>query len=190
MRAAPGLLIALASGLHPGFTTTAAALPRVQHAPGWLPAHVVLLVGVALLDASLLWWPISSGGAWGRLRQAGIWLNVALYSAFIGVDGFASWIVAGTSPGGGAVVAVVAQRLASSPLTVALAWLGSLGWILSAVAIVATHRLRGQPAAPAVLLLIGVVWLGVSHAPPIGTVGGVLAAAAGGWAASLDASAT
>ncbi len=170
-------MIGIASALHPSFTTDAAiSATRITQSPAWLGAHLLLLVGVVAFDVSLLSWPARPG----RLGGLGVMLNLATYPVFLGIDGFAAWIAAHS--GSGATTAVVVQALFASPLAASFGWIGAAGWVIAALSFMAESisQRRGLISAP-LPLLIGVVWLGVSHAPPIGIVGAAFATAGCLW---------
>lgn len=177
----PPLLLGLGSLLHPTFTTDAAiSAQRIAGDPTWLAAHLILWAGVVLFDLSLLGWPGAAGGL-GRLRAAGVVLNLSCYPVFVGIDGFAGWIAVHT-PSSGAASGPVVAALFSNPLVAAFDWAGGLGWVIAALSLMAEHYRRSRRLiAPPLPLLIGAVWLGVSHAPPIGVVGALFAAGAGAW---------
>lgn len=189
-RAAPPAVIAAASALHPPFSTaSAAALARIGSAPDWLAVHLVLAAAVTAMDATLLDWPGSHSGRWRKVRRTGVWINLAAYPLFLGVDGLGGWLLATTRLPGG--VSPLPLRLAaahffSSPLVAAVAWTGAAGWVVAAGAIALDRRRRRWPMGPAIVLLVGTVWLGVSHAFPLGTVGAGLIAAAALWSGRVD----
>lgn len=190
LRAVPPATIALASALHPPFSVAAGTeLARVRSSSDWLAVHLVLAAAVTAMDATLLDWPGSHSGLWRRVRRVGVWVNLATYPLFLGVDGLGGWLLATTRlPSGASQVPLrlAADHFFSSWVVASVAWFGAAGWIVAAVAIALDRRRRRWPMGPAVVLLIGTVWLGVAHAFPLGTVGGALIAAAALWSAMVD----
>lgn len=177
---APGLVLALTAA-HPGYSTDASAeVGRITASGIWLPLHLALLPAFALYGTSMLAWP-TGGGAWWRLRQGGVALSVVFYSAFIGVDGVAGWLLAhaaaqapaGLRPG----LADGLTTLFSAGPVAALALAGSAGWLIAAVAVAAESADHARLLLPAGLLVLSAVVLGISHAPPAGPAGAGLALA-------------
>lgn len=191
LRAAPPTAVAVASALHPPFSAAAGTeLARIGRSPTWLAVHLVLAAAVVAMDATLLDWPGSHSGVWRRLRRIGVWTNLGAYPMFLGVDGLGGWLLATTRLPSGVPqtpLRVAAAHFFSSWVVAAVAWLGAAGWVVAAVAIAADRRRRRWPMGPGVVLVIGTVWLGVSHAFPLGTVGGALIAAAALWSGAVDA---
>ena len=189
-RALPPAVIAVVSGLHPAFSTaTGTALARIEDAPSWLIIHLILAAAVTAMDATLLDWPGSHWGLWRRVRRIAVWVNLAAYPLFLGVDGLGGWLLATTSlpPGVSDLpLRLAAEHFFSSWVVASVAWIGAAGWVVAAVAIALDRHRRRWPMGPAMVLVVGTVWLGVSHAFPLGTVGGALIAVAALWSGRVD----
>lgn len=169
--AAPLVLLVVGSALHPSFTTSSAdAVSRVGGDQLWLVAHFLILAGVATLDACLLSLPTS--GVPKLIVRAGATLNLSLYACFLGVDGFASWIVVHSGPPSD--VAPTVSALFGSLLAAVISWVGAAGWLVCGLGLALQARLMMRSAAPALVLSVGAVWFGVSHAPPFGVIGALL----------------
>lgn len=183
----PAIVMALTAA-HPGYSTDASReIERITAAGAWLPLHLALLPGFALYGVSMLAWP-TSGGAWWRLRQAGVALSLVFYSAFVGVDGVSGWLLAHAGaqapPGLRAGLADGVTILFSAGPVAALALLGAAGWLIAAVAVTAESAAQVRLLLPAGLLVASALVLGVSHDPPMGPAGAGFALAA---AVLLDA---
>ena len=182
--ALPPASIAVISAFHPAFSTHAEdALGRVRGTTLWEPIHIALLIAILAFDASLLVWLRGPGSKASAIGHLGVWINAGFYSAFIGVDGLAATILSHLSPPPLAQQSVTA--LFASPLVASLGWIGGAGWILAAVAIMAQRRKSGASMFPPVFLLVGVVWLTASHAPPLGIIGGTLITVGAIWESTL-----
>lgn len=182
--ALPPASIAVISVFHPAFSTHAEdALGRVHGTRLWEPIHIALLIAILAFDASLLVWLRSPGSKASAIGHLGVWINAGFYSAFIGADGLATTVLSHLAPSTLAQQSVTA--LFASPLVASLGWIGGAGWILAAVAIMAQRRKSGASLFPSVLLLVGVVWLTASHAPPLGIIGGTLITVGAIWESTL-----
>lgn len=179
--AVPPALIAVISAFHPIYSQNANdSYQRIAGTPLWEPIHIALLVVILAFDFSLLHWKPFPQNKLSQLRTLGIWVNAGFYSAFIGVDGIASFVLSHLGTPSQATDAITS--LFASPLVTALAWIGAAGWIITAVVIIRQRQLSGLNLGPSWLLLIGVVWLSVSHAPPFGVGAGILIASGAVWA--------
>lgn len=173
----PAIVMALTAA-HPGYSTDVShELQRISASGVWLPLHLALLPGFALYGLSMLAWP-TDGGRWWRLRQVGVLLNLVFYSAFVGVDGVAGWLLAhaGAHATGGRRAGLedgLTILFSAAPVG-ALALLGVIGWLIAAVAVTAESTAEIRRLIPAGLLVLSALTLGF-HAPPVGPLGAGLA---------------
>ncbi|HJS88751.1 MAG TPA: hypothetical protein VJ738_02165 [Steroidobacteraceae bacterium] len=170
----PAIVMTLTAA-HPGYSTDVShELQRITASGAWLPLHLALLPGFALYGLSMLAWP-TAGGRWWRLRQGGVVLSLVFYSAFVGVDGVAGWLLAhaGAQAPAGLRAGLVdgLTTLFSAALVGVLALVGVVGWLIAALAVTAESTAELRRLVPAGLLVLSALALGFSHAPPVGPVG-------------------
>jgi hypothetical protein len=147
---------------HPNWSEGAVSQAVLATGALWLPLHVLLLAGYGVLVWLL--WVLQSRGV-GRLPRAAALPRIALVvflvanTAFLGTDGLAVGLLAGTDPG-------AADRLWNGEFVEALADLTGAAWaasLLSVAAFVSTAG-RTRPA----LVGLGLTWLTfVVSAPPL-----------------------
>lgn len=178
-----GLLLGAAAFLtlvtiaHPTSHSETTALARISsNWPRWPVLHLLLLSGVAAFDFGLLLSAQTLQSPWRRVVCSGAFLNVTLYSAFVGADGLATAVLAQAAAGlpsseYRALDAAVYQ-LFSAPLLRLIGIVGAAGWLLAGLGLAADSLSRGVAVfLPALLLLPAAASLEVSHAPPYGPLG-------------------
>ncbi len=178
-RLTPPLLVGLVTLAHPSYTNNVSnELSRITNDRSWLEIHELLLVGFGLLDLSFMSIAKSLPSAWGKMVLVGAALNIVFYSAFIGIDGVSGGLLAqigssSTNQTRGLIGYAITDLFASH-LTVAIAEIGALGWIIAGIGIFGAWSKNGVAIVPGASMLIGTVTLAFSHAPPFGPAGSLI----------------
>jgi len=148
----------------------------------WLVIHLLGLALFPLLGLTVLWMLPAEGRA-SRISRVALAVFIVLYPAFDGLVGIGSAILldyrATLSSEGQAVLEPAIQRLFFDTGTPAfwLAVAASAAWSIGAIA--AAVALWGQDGWRVGLpLFLAGVLLGIDHAPPMGTVAGLMLALA------------
>ncbi len=151
--------------VHPAFSDGAVADAVT---PLWLPLHLALMVGYALL-AVLLWLTATT-----RLSRLAVVVFAVLNSVFLAIDGLVIGLRAPVDPGS-------ADALWASPAATILADASGAMWCASLLALVADRdRAPLSRAAMVLLALTWVTFVGAAFGVPVFVSRG-LAVAVGAW---------
>lgn len=148
----------------------------------WQVVHVGSVLFVALLGLALYLLIRDLGGTAARISRLAIGPFVLFYAAGEAILGVATGVLVDyaneTAGDGRQAVADAAQALYDSTVGEWLIGIGSVAWIVAAIAAAVAYRRVGAPVVVSILLALSAIT--VFHAPPVGPAGLVCFAAAVG----------
>jgi hypothetical protein len=157
--------------------------PRVE----WFIAlHVLQLPLFGLMAVAL--WLLLPAGASGRapaVNRLGAWGFAVCYPAFDAIAGIAVGLAVqqalGADPQAQRALLGLAATLSFSPVTLALAVSGGLGFMAAGAAAAVALARAGAPRGALACLVLGSLVFGFNHTPPFGPVGLLLFLAGTAW---------
>lgn len=148
----------------------------------WQVVHVGSVLFIALLGLALYLLIRDLGGTAARISRLAIGPFVLFYAAGEAILGVATGVLVDyaneTAGDGRQAVADAAQALYDSTVGEWLIGIGSVAWIVAAIAAAVAYRRVGAPVVVSILLALSAIT--VFHAPPVGPAGLVCFAAAVG----------
>lgn len=146
----------------------------------WQVVHVGSVLFIALLGLALYLLIRDLGGTAARISRLAIGPFVLFYAAGEAILGVATGVLVDyaneTAGDGRQAVADAAQALYDSTVGEWLIGIGSVAWIVAAIAAAVAYRRVGAPMVVSILLALSAIT--VFHAPPVGPAGLVCFAAA------------